>query len=149
MANKLTHDSFELTKCVVEITEFAHEVESLLRYIQHTPITFNQSDTSVAGDQYNNNTVLLNDYGRLTLGFAMDPKATNVAVYADAQIKGQKAGDKAIDSIAFFDSEGAETSRFNIERWHMEEFRIGPFNAKSSDNLEQSCTLDMEKFVRA
>jgi hypothetical protein len=146
---KLTHDSFELTKCQLEITEFSHEVGELLRYIQHTPITFNQSNTSVQGDQYDNNTVLLNDYGRLTLGFAMDPQATNIAVYADAQIKGQKAGDKAVDSIAFFDSEGSETSRFNIERWHMEEFRIGPFNSKLSDNLEQSCTLDMEKFVRA
>jgi hypothetical protein len=142
-------DGFELTKCQLEITEFSHEVAELLRFIQHTPITFNQSDTSVQGDQYGTNTVLLNDYGRLTLGFAMDPQATNVAMYADAQIKGSKAGDKAVDSVAFFDSEGAETSRFNIERWHMEEFRIGPFNSKSSDNMEQSCTLDMEKFVRA
>ena len=142
-------DKFELTKCQVEIQEFSHEVESLLRYVQHSPITFNESNTSITGDKYGTNTVLLNDYGRLTFGFAMDPLSVNVALYADEQIKGNKAGDKATDSIAFFDSEGNETSRFNIERWHMEEFRIGPFNAKSSDNMEQSCTLDMEKFVRA
>ncbi len=146
---EIGQDSLELTKCQVEISEFSHEVGNLLRFVQHSAINFNQSDTTCPGDQYNTNTVLLNDYGRLTFGFAMDPSATNVAVYADAQIKGNKAGDKNTDSISFYDSNGAETSRYNIERWHMEEFRIGPFSAKSSNNLEQGCTLDMEKFVRA
>lgn len=148
MGNALTHDSFELTKCHLEITEFAHETESLLRSMTHTGMNFHEKNTSVEGDQYNTNTVLLNDYGRINLSFAMDPLSTNLAVYADAQIKGNKAGDKATDSIGFFDSAGAETSRYDIERWHMEEFRIGPFNAKSSTNMVQSCTLDMEKLVR-
>lgn len=146
---KLTHDDFQLTKCVVEITEFAHEVESCLRTFSHSGINFAQQNTTVEGNEYDTNTVLLTDYGRITMTFAMDPQSTNLALYADAQIKGQKAGDKATDSITFFDSEGNETSGWNIERWHMEEFRIGPFNAKSSSNMEQACTLDMEKFTRA
>lgn len=145
----LTHDDFQLTKCKVEITEFAHEVESCLRTFSHSGINFSQQNTTVEGNDYNTNTVLLADYGRITMGFAMDPQSTNLAVYADAQIKGNKAGDKATDAITFFDSEGNETSSWEIQRWHMEEFRIGPFNSKSSQNLEQSTTLDMEKFVRA
>ena len=146
---ELTHDSFELTKCQVDLAEFSHEMESLLRYVQHSGITFAEQNTGVAGDRYATNTVLLNDYGRITVGCAMDPKATNLALYCQKQIDGQNSGEKPTGSIAFFDSAGGETSRFNIERWHMEEFRIGPFNAKSSSNMEQSATIDMEKFTRA
>ena len=144
----IAQDDFQLTKCEVEITEFTHEVESCLRSFSHSGINFAQQNSTVEGCEYDTNTVLLADYGRITMGFAMDPESTNLAVYADAQIKGDKAGDKATDAITFFDSEGNETSCWEMQRWHMEEFRIGPFNAKSSQNLEQSCTLDLEKFVR-
>ncbi len=148
MGDQLVHDQFELTKCTVDLAEFAHEMEAVLRSVTHTGMTFAEQNTSITGDRFDTNTVILNDYGRIVLNIAMDPQSTNLALYTQQQIDGSNSGDKPTGSIAFYDSEGAETSSYDIERWHVEKFVIGPFNAKSSQNMEQSITIDMEKFTR-
>ena len=112
----IAQDELQLTKCLVELAEFSHEVEACLRTFSHSGISFAQQNTTVEGQEYDTNTVLLSDYGRITMSFAMDPESCNVAVYADAQIKGDKAGDKATDAITFFDSEGNETSSWEFQR---------------------------------
>lgn len=146
---KLKHDDFELTKCELDLSPFKHECEDLLRSVSHTGVTFVKKTTTTVGDKTDNNTTTLQEYGRIHATFTMDPEATNLAMFAQKQIDGKNAGDKQTGSIAFFSSDGTETSRWNIERWHLEEYRIGPFSSKSSTPLVQSIVIDPEKFTRA
>lgn len=146
---RLEHDNYEFTKIQLDLSPFAHECEAVLRTVQHTGMTFHKQNTTVVKAKFDSNTTVLNDYGRLHCTFAMDPQSTNLATYCQEQIDGKKAGEKPTGSIALFDTEGNETSRFNIERWHMEQYVLSGFNTKSSANMVQSCTLDMEKFTRA
>jgi hypothetical protein len=146
---RLKHDNFEMTKLQLDISQFAHECQSLLRTLQHTGITFAKQNTTVQKDRFDTNTTIVNDYGRITATCALDPDGVNIALYAQKQIDGANPGDKPTGSIILFDTEGNETSRWNIERWHIESYTISGFNTKSSANMFQTVTLDMEKFTRA
>jgi hypothetical protein len=146
---KLQHDNYELTKLQLDLSPFAHECDAVLRTVQHTGMTFGKSNTTVTKDRTDNNTTIIQDYGRIHASFAVDPKATSIADYANKQINGQNKGAKQTGSLMLFDSEGNETSRWSIERWHLEQYVISGFNTKSSANMVQSITIDMEKFTRA
>jgi hypothetical protein len=146
---KLQHDNYELTKLQLDLSPFAHECDAVLRTVQHTGMTFGKQNTTVTKDRTDNNTTIIQDYGRIHATFAMDPKSTNIAVYANDQINGKNKGAKQTGSLMLFDSEGKESSRCNIERCHLEQYLISGLNPKSSANMVLSITVDMEKYTRA
>ena len=92
--------------------------------------------------------------GPVLLGRTIDRGAREQGLYA-ISTDATPRSDKRKQSLYFPEvmlsrpAAGDETSRWNIERWHLEEFRIGPFDSKSSSNLSQSVTIDVERLTDA
>ena len=61
----LNQDSYELTKLQLDLAEFKHECEALLRTFTHSGCTLAKQHTTVTGDRTDNNTTILSDYGRI------------------------------------------------------------------------------------
>lgn len=143
-------DYYEWTKSQVEtVSEAKYENENLLREWCYSGMTFHTPNGTVCDDIEDNNTTLIQNYGTFETVHAMDPKSTNVALYCNEAIMGNKGGEKQTGFVALFDAPGNETSRHNLERIHMERYQIGPFDSKSKRPILQRSIWRLEKLTRA
>ena len=145
------HDAYELNKLLVDLPPVPAAEMDLLMRIDHNGMSFQENSTTVQGDFSDNNTVILDNYGEIHLMFYIHPNSKTWFQLANDQIMGKwPAGEKPTGSITRSNHAGDALTTWNVERYYIQSFRVGPMNSKeSSVPMEMNITIRPEKFVCA
>ncbi len=74
------------------------------------------------------------------------PTPDVVEGWIDASFAGRKP--EGVMNIRIVGPDGEAMSQWNIERWHVEAFQIGPFSSKESSDLGQTLEIRTERVLR-
>ena len=145
------YDEYELTKFTVDLPPVPENEMDLLCELDYSGMEFSKSDTTATGDKTANNTVLLDNYGMINLSFFVDPQSKSWADLANKQINGSwPDGAKPDGTISRHSHNGDTTTDWNVERWFIRRFAVGPFDRKQSQTpMNLRVTIRPEKVTLA
>ena len=124
------YDEYELTKFTVDLPPVPEAEMDLLCELDYSGMEFSKSDTTATGDKTANNTW---------------------ADLANKQMNGSwPDGAKPDGTISRHSHNGDATTDWNIERWFIRRFAVGPFDRKQSESyMNIRVTIRPEKVTLA